>query len=208
MAKKQKANSDLSHLGEEGFSTQVSRSNVSLTTNSASFPDLIVTVATMTTLVGQYEVIRLANYYDAQAADLIAKRLVIQTNYNSNCVYINKIANGNLSTLDKSGYFISKLPVAQGKLPQTTLKVGGSTVAGELPIEISNLNITGVKYGAMYTEVTNTEADITKWTFAYFGVRKGILKRLKSNVPYKIVSFGMGTSDDLTYSDPIIRSAQ
>ena len=138
--------------------------------------------------------------YQGKAADTNAARKVVQKIITKNGNWLNDFCDGDEALLGKTGYTLQEGFKAQGKLKETDLKMKGLVKPGTLGYEISNLKIQGIRYGLMYTLVSNTETNPAKWSFHYCASREGIIGDLISKEQYKFVSFAMGTDEDLTYS--------
>ena len=59
----------------------------------------------------------------------------------------------------------------------------------------------------MYTIDSNSEPDPSKWAFYYASQKDGSISGFDIGKTYKFVSFGMGTDNELVYSETIIVKA-
>ena len=105
--------------------------------------------------------------------------------------------------LKKTGYQLAKEDAAQGKLDSTTLSLTTVPNSAKVEFYISHIKGQGIHYGIMYTPLENTEDDCSLWNYYYASQREGTIPKLKRETKYKMVSFAMGTSNDLTYSEVV-----
>ena len=206
MARKPKVITNWRGMSEENFATAVDKTNKNLNTNALIFPALAVPVSTQVTLLKEYEIIRLATYYDGQAGDLKNKRKEIQANLTLNGNYINTLANGDMAILEKSGYPMAKDPHAQGPLEQTVLKLGVRNIAGELDYSITGALVDGVRVAIFHTLADDPELNPFTGTFYYTPKRKGVIKYLTSGKPRKCVSVAIGTWQELVVSEVVVKT--
>ncbi len=208
MARKPKLDVNLDDLKEDEFYKATKLIKSTLNSNIGSFTGLPVDIATYGPLITTFDDKRTAAYYSGQAAEVAAARTALQTATTTNGTWLNNFCAGNLVLLKKTGYPLVKEAEAQGKLDPTVLTLKILTIMGSIGFLISHIAGTGIRYGIMYTLESNPENDPSKWTFYYSAQRDGVLAGLESKKNYKMVSFAMGTDKDITYSDPVIISAQ
>ena len=208
MAKLPKINTNLDDYSEDEFYKAVKLIKSQLTTNSSDFTGLPTAMTVFGPLIVIFDDKRTGPASPTKGADTAAARTGVQTVVSSNGGWLNTFCAGDLVKLKKTGYPLAKEAESQGKLDATVLKLSSPGVAGSIEFLISHIPGKGIKYGIMYTLVSNPEVNPAKWTFYYAAQREGVVLGLESKKDYKMVSFGMGTDKDITYSDPVIISPQ
>jgi len=74
-------------------------------------------------------------------------------------------------------------------------------VLGGMDFMISKVKGNNLRYGVMFTLVSNPEMNPAKWNHVHYaGHRDGNIPDLDNAENYKFSSYAMGTSTDLTYS--------
>jgi hypothetical protein len=207
--KKSKINTNYSDLSEGLFYEIAMLIFNLLTLNGLLYPGLPVPMGvdpfppgSLGSAIKLFNDARLKPYYNGQAGDVAAFRLAVQNILTENGNWLNTFCNGVLGLLQKTGYNIQKESEAQGKLLATVITL----IPGlrQMGFSISNLKVRNVHYGIMYTLESNPEVDPSKWdVFYYAGQREGAILNLKSGEKLKFASFGMGTDNELTYSDTV-----
>ena len=203
MPKKAKIITDFREYPESELSDSVSRILNYLKSGHDVFSALPVPLDLLKKQLKKINKVRNAMLYAGQSADTKKARRIVQRSLSSIGRYINDLANGNVSILNRSGFPLHKPCKAQGILPKTVLKLTAIRGSGRLKFEISIIRIQNVRYGIMYTLADNPEKDPSKWRFHYCSKKDGIMPNLESNREYKFVSFGMGSDRRLTYSNPV-----
>lgn len=204
MPRKAKITTDLGYLSDPLFSDATTVIVNSINDNIADFGFLTVPTSVIATDIDNFNKCRLKPHFPSQVSETNDLRTLVQKSITINGNIINTTADGNLTLLKKSGYPLQKDAEAQGQLEATTVNLNATKVAGELEYFISHLKGGTIRYGIMITEESNLEINPAKWTFHYCGSREGIIAGLLSLTRYKVCSFGMGTDEKLTYSDPVI----
>ena len=208
MAKSPKINTNLDDYNEDEFYKAIKLMKSQLTTNIGDFTGIPTAMTVFGPLIVTFDDKRTGPASPTKAAETAAARTAVQTVVSSNGGWLNTFCAGDLVKLKKTGYPLAKEAEAQGKLDATVLKLSASSMAGSIEFLISHIPGKGIKYGIMYALVANPEQNPAKWTFYYAAQRDGVITGLDSKKDYKMVSFGMGTDKDITYSDPVIISPQ
>jgi hypothetical protein len=203
MAKKAKLNTNLDDYIEDDFYKQIKLIKQLLLLNILSFVDLPVAMGVFGPLIVTWDDARTSVFYPGKAADTAAARTAIQTTITTNGTWLNNFCSGDLSLLKKTGYPLAAEGTAQGKLDSTILTFTVLNVLGSIGFLISHIQGQGIKYAIMYTLESNPETDPSKWTFYYAAQRDGVIIGLESGKRYKMVSVALGTSNDITYSNPV-----
>src|SRR5258708_3571442 len=116
------ANIDFSRFSEKIFEGNCLLVKNQLTTNAADYPGLVVTMAIFGGHLNTYSGILGSAIYASKAGDLLAARTVLEQDVRLNGVYVNSVAKGVLTMLQKSGYPISKEHAPIGPLAQAGFK--------------------------------------------------------------------------------------
>ena len=203
MAKGAKINYNLDSYDEDPFYKAVMKILNSLNANIGSFTGLPQAPSVLKPLVENYDKIRNALVYPEKGPDTNNARTAIQVVITTNGSWLNPFCAGNTSLLSQTGYPLQKDDVAQTKLDPTILLLTTLPDGTKLDFLISYIVGQGIHYGIMYTLATDTEMDPSQWKFYYASQREGTMPNLISKTEYKMVSFAMGTVNDLTYS-PVV----
>ena len=210
MSKKLKINTSYSELSDSLFYDAVMLIFNFLVMYAGLYPGLPIPTGTVDPFppgslgaaIKVFNDLRNKPYYLGQVGEVAAARLAVSDIITENGNWLNTFCNGVLSLLQQTGYQMQKENEAQGVLGKTVLTL----VAGlaKMGFSISNLKVKGIHYGIMYTLESNAEVDPSKWdVFYYAAQREGAILNLKSGVKLKFASFGMGTDNELTYSDTV-----
>ena len=202
MAKIPKLNTNFDAEDENDFFKIVTLIFNMLTKYVGDFPGLPVAMPAYNLLIGTWNTARTAIDYAGKVAATNAARTAIQTASTTNGTWLNSFCKGNLVLLKETGYPFAKEDSAQGVLDLTTLTLTNLVGTGFVEFLISFVPGAGVHYGILYTTADDT-SDYTQWKFYYASQRDGVMKMLVKGEKYQMVSFGMGTSNELVYS-PIV----
>lgn len=208
MPRKPKINTNFDDESEDEFYKIVKLMKQLLTANSSDFTGLPIAMTTFGPLIVTFDDKRTAAIYPGKAADTSAARTALQTAVTTNGAWLNVFCNGNLTLIKKTGYPVAKETEAQGKLDASVLNLTVLRTLGSLGFLISHVPGRAIRYGIMYTLADNPDNNPANWTFYYAAQRDGVIGGLESKKDYKMVSFAMGTDKDITYSDPVVMSAQ
>ena len=210
MAKGAKINYNFDDYSEEEFYKAVMLIYKVLVINIGVFTGTTMDLKAFKLAIDSFNETRTAPFYIGIGGDISAARTAIQTIVTTNGTWFNTFCNGVITLLNKTGYPMAKDAEAQGKLDATVLTVNVAKPAGSISFLISHIVGTRVKYGIMYTPITNLEPNPAKWTGFFYaaGQRDGVITDMPSKIDYKYSSFAMGTDRDITYSEPVILAAQ
>ncbi len=180
------------HYKEDEISPLVHEIKDSLGTNIGLFPALSVAPGTVQSQVVEYDRINGLAEYEGKAQDLAAQRLIVDTTFHKNGVYINELANGNTSTLAKSGYPRAKVPGPLGELPAPDGMAVGHGGLNEFSFDI---DVVEDAYGYLiaFTLATNPEANPYNWTLRWCSSHKVTLGGFTNGSKYKFAAAGVAT---------------
>ncbi len=203
MAKKGKLITDLGDRNDGEFSDDTTKICNNLEANIGSFPGLPKDDTILRPQIDAYNKCRLAVAFPTQVAETADFRMAVQKTITEDGNWLNAFCDGNLVLLQKTGYPFVKDAEAQGKLPETTMTLNTVPNSALIEFYITHIKGSNIHYGIMVTTADNLETDESLWTYYYAAQREGAVPKLKRNTAYKMVSFAMGTSNELTYSEVV-----
>ncbi|KAK3582532.1 hypothetical protein CHS0354_024082 [Potamilus streckersoni] len=146
-----------------------------MTENASLFPNLPVP---LTQVVSERDTFRdtfNSSQHAGRTGDLQKSRKVLEESLHKNGMYINELANGDLSILERSGYPLAKEPKPHGPVPATD-RAGVSYHSG------GGFDIWAVApekdyYGVLFafTEVTNPDNNPLHWFYRYSPIPKTVI---------------------------------
>lgn len=197
---KQHANIDFSSYGVEEIAPLALTIINSMTTNADIFATPTVGLDDVTEQVGAYSTILTTPEYPARAAQLETARIVVNQSLRTNGIYVNGIANGDLTILEKSGYPISKPHVPVGDLTAPlSVKVKNGVAPGTFVFDAAVVPH-AAGYLIAFAPVSNTGTDPYQWTIRWTKAHKNTFAGFTSGVQYKFAACGVGSSDNLFWT--------
>ncbi len=180
-------------FGQDEISTLVHEIKNSLATNIGSFPALPVAPGVVLSQIGEYDRINGLAEYVGKTEDLAAERLIVDTTFHKNGVYINELADGNATILARSGYPRAKEPTPVGELPPPDgMKIGHGGL-NEFTFDIDVVEH-AKGYLIAYTGVENPEANPYNWTLRWTSSHKATLGGFTNGKKYKFASAAVATA--------------
>ena len=198
---KQHANTDFAHVLQDSLGPDVHNIINLMTANSGIYGSPTIPLMTVSRLLGVYETALNAAPYAGQTGDIKNARTALEAALNTNGIYVNSIAKGDLAMLEKSGYPISVLIAHVGDLVAPT-SVAMSKGAAALTFDI-NIAVVLHAHGYLFafTPVSNTVTDPNLWTIRWSHKHKNTFGGFVKGVEYKFAACGVGSTNNVFWTN-------
>jgi hypothetical protein len=198
---KQQANIDFSHVTQKDFSPLAHLIYSQLLANPLIFPNPTVSLAALLVLIQKWDDLIITAEYEGRTGDLLNARTAVEADLKLLGKFVNGLAKGDLSILQKSSFPISKDhgPVGDLDAP-TSVAVSTGESSGTFDINIALVdNAWG--YLLAYTLISNAEATPNNWTIRWMPKHTDTLTGFVTGSQYKFAACGVASSKVLHWTN-------
>jgi hypothetical protein len=178
-----------------------------MTVNVANFPSPDPTLATVSTLAGDFQVAineaEAGGSFDKSVRD--AKKLELIDTMHCLADYVLFTAKQDRLIAESSGFSISKEPTPQPPIERPEgLSLTDGINAGELLLIFKRV----LRARSYMYQISLDPTDETKWVTVNGTIRRNLFTGLKSKEEYYVRVIAVGTNGQVTYSDVVSRVSQ
>ncbi|HEX7415548.1 MAG TPA: hypothetical protein VF411_16025 [Bacteroidia bacterium] len=198
---KQHANTNFSAVLQDDLSPDAHNIINLMTANASIYTSPTIPLVTVSRYLAAWDSTLNAAPYTGQTGDLKNNRTALEMALNTNGIYVNSIAKGDLAMLEKSGYTISVLHAPVGDLlAPTSVAVAKGTAALTFDFNIAVV-LHAHGYLIAFTPVSNTVTDQNLWTIKWSHKHKNTFGGFVKGVEYKFAACGVGSTNNVFWTN-------